>query len=274
VIHVLTISLVAMLAMSMFCTWYVYSQGGTLDDEAAGWSTDLMLGLAGLTMALNSRIVSWSPFTYFYIGTAIAYGLGGIGHYLEDLTSVVGRIAYYTIFTAAYGGDWLRSTYGYGMPQSWVRTAQRCFAGLTMLAITICAIATLVLTFKGDTKEEIDTSFWGKAYVNVRIMFAYVEASGSLVWYAGTWEHTGKWGIIATSFNVTSWVVVKYLPLYFARWKFESEITYLVYHLMQYVVLWALYTLHTLRETRTEDKGENKDGREISKPHDNSSDWA
>merc|ERR1712151_474880 len=64
----------------------------------------------------------------------------------------------------------------------------------------------------------------------------------------------------------TSWVVVKYLPLYFAKWKFESEITYLVYHLMQYVVLWALYTLHSLHGTRTEQRSETRmDAKSISR---------
>merc|ERR1712151_865250 len=91
---------------------------------------------------------------------------------------------------------------------------------------------------------------------------------GSLVWYAGTWEHTGKWGVIATSFNVASWVVVKYLPLYFAKRGFQSEIAYFVYHMMQYVVLWALYTLN---ETQTGPKNANGEGCGSTDPDDGSS---
>ena len=152
-------------------------------------------------------------FAIFYIGTAMAYGLGAIAHFLEDSTGAVGLTAYYVIMTLAFGGDALRSACGYGLQWSRVVKGQCIFSGLTFGCLCLAAFCTLRKLLEGHPASEVKESFLGLAYKSTQIGMGFVEMSGSLVWYHAVRFDLGPWSMIPTAMNVSAWLLVKLLPM-------------------------------------------------------------
>eukprot|EP00933_Yihiella_yeosuensis_P004592 TRINITY_DN10896_c0_g1_i1.p1 TRINITY_DN10896_c0_g1~~TRINITY_DN10896_c0_g1_i1.p1 ORF type:complete len:271 (+),score=21.24 TRINITY_DN10896_c0_g1_i1:35-814(+) len=190
---------------------YVVDEGDLdLEDKAGGWAGDFLLALAALLFALSSKILVPDKFVTFYLGTAAAYGLGGAGHFLEDNTTPVGLTAYFVIMTLAFGGDALRSGYGYALDAdlSTVRI-QKAFTAITFLGLCLAAAANLQALLHGVPATRLKGELLGRAYVSFQIGMGFVEITGSLVWYKESHKEVGVWGLIAACANISAWLLVR-----------------------------------------------------------------
>ena len=113
----------------------------------------------------------------FYVGTAMAYGLGAVAHFLEDSTGAAGLTAYYVIMTLAFGGDALRSAYGYALPWSSLVKGQCIFSLLTFSCLCLAAAATLRRLLQGHSASEVKESPLGLAYKSTQIGMGFVSSN-------------------------------------------------------------------------------------------------
>jgi len=245
----MTALLVTMVGLSMS---YVYELDddfdGDLNDKAGGWAQDLLLALTATLFVLSSHFVVRDSFAIFYIGTAMAYGLGAIAHFLEDSTGAVGLTAYYVIMTLAFGGDALRSACGYGLQWSRVVKGQCIFSGLTFGCLCLAAFCTLRKLLEGHPASEVKESFLGLAYKSTQIGMGFVEMSGSLVWYHAVRFDLGPWSMIPTAMNVSAWLLVKFQPVFHEALGIKTTISHQLAHYMQVVVIWFLHTINLRKE--------------------------
>lgn len=227
------------------CLSYIWvadvDSDGDLNDKAGGWATDFALALAAMLFAASSRLVAEDRFFVFYLGTAIAYGLGGAAHFLEDCTGA-GLVAYYVLMTLAFGGDALRSAFGYALPRTRPVLVQRGFTFVVFCALCLSAAGSLELLLSAVPSALVRASPVGRAYQCAQIGMAFVEVTGSLVWL---WESPGRGllPIMGASINIASWIVVKFLPPLFASRGITSTVAHSWSHYMQFAVIWVLQSI-------------------------------
>ena len=178
----------------------------------------------------------------------MAYGLGAIAHFLEDSTGAAGLTAYYVIMTLAFGGDALRSAYGYGLSWSSLVKGQCVFTGLTFGCLSLAAAATLRKLLQGHPASEVKESPLGLAYKSTQIGMGFVEMSGSLVWYYSVRFDLGPWSMIPTAMNVSAWLLVKFQPVFHEALGIKTTISHQLAHYMQVVVIWFLHTINLRKE--------------------------
>ncbi|CAJ1355296.1 unnamed protein product [Effrenium voratum] len=232
----MTALLATMVGLSMS---YIYELDddldGDLNDKAGGWAQDLLLALTSLLFVLSSQVVVKDTFLIFYVGTAMAYGLGAIAHFLEDSTGAAGLTAYYVIMTLAFGGDALRSALGYGLKWSSLVKCQCIFAALIFGCLCASAFATLWKLLHGHPASEVRESHLGLAYKSTQIGMGFVEMSGSMVWYHSVRLELGPWSMIPAAMNVSAWLLVKFQPLFHAALGIKTTISHQLAHYMQAV---------------------------------------
>jgi len=243
------LSLSALFAYVM--CYYAHRYSGRMaegEDTGGGWAGDFMLFAVAVSFIASSHFVISDPYVVFYWGTAIAYGLGGLGHFLEGSDSASMTVGYYISMTLAFGGDAIRAGWGYALPESPAVTAQRVFSLVVYAALCVFALwnLKLVLTLDMPT-EDLAASLAGKMYKATQIMMGVVEACGSIVWYDATRHNPqGKsLRLVATATNVSAWTVVKIMPLMFAREGISTTVAHRLSHYCQYVIMWIMLTLTT-----------------------------
>lgn len=238
--------------MSAFSISYIYEldddRDGDLNDKAGGWAQDLLLALAAGLFVASSKLVVEDTFTIFYIGTLMAYGLGAVAHFLEDSKGAAGLTAYYVVMTLAFGGDALRSAYGYGLEWSPLVRWQRSFTLLTFSCLCVLAAATLQKLLQGCPAIEVRESLLGAAYKSAQVGMGFVEMSGSIVWYHTVRLELGPWSGIPAAVNVSAWLLVKFAPLFYEALHIKTTIAHQLAHYMQIVVLWCLHSINLRRE--------------------------
>lgn len=231
-----------------FSCAYIYEldddRDGDLNDKAGGWAQDMLLALTALLFVLSSRLVVEDRYWLFYIGTAMAYGLGGGAHFLEDSTSATGLTAYYIIMTLAFGGDALRSTYGYGLPPSLSVKVHRGFTLITFGCLCIAATATLHKLLQGYPAGKLTESSLGLVYKSSQVGMGFVEMSGSIVWYHDMRFEIGPWALFPTAMNVSAWMLVKFQPVFHQAFDIKTTISHQLAHYMQVVVIWSLHSIN------------------------------
>jgi len=83
----------------------------------------------------------------------------------------------------------------------------------------------------------------GLGYKATQIGMAFVEISGSVLWFGETRRSTGHWGLLASCANVASWLLVKFLPIAFEQYEVSTTVAHRLSHILQYVVIWSLKTI-------------------------------
>mmetsp|Transcript_9917 Transcript_9917/g.23064 ORF Transcript_9917/g.23064 Transcript_9917/m.23064 type:complete len:300 (-) Transcript_9917:181-1080(-) len=253
------VTMMAMLAtMVGFSMSYVYEldddMDGDLNDKAGGWAQDLLLALTAVLFVVSSRLVVQDCYVIFYVGTAAAYGLGAVAHFLEDATGAIGLSSYYIIMTLAFGGDALRSGWGYGLNWSSLVKWQRIFTLMTFGCLCIAAGATLQKLLQGHPASEVKESPLGLAYKSTQIGMGFVEMSGSLVWFHAVRFDLGPWAMIPTAMNVSAWLLVKFQPLFHSAIGIQTTISHQLAHYMQVIVIWFLHSINLRREFGSQGK--------------------
>jgi len=221
---------------------------GDLNDKAGGWAQDMLLAMLAVLFLLSSRLVVEDRYWLFYAGTAVAYGLGGAAHFLEDSTSATGLTAYYAVMTLAFGGDALRSSYGYGLPPSPHVKWQCAFTALTFGCLCVTASATLLALLQGCPASRLQQSPLGLAYKSAQIGMGFVEMSGSVVWFHAVRLDIGPWSLFPTAMNVSAWLLVKFQPVFHQQLHIKTTVSHQLAHYMQVVVIWCLQTINLRRE--------------------------
>lgn len=228
------------------CLSYVWAadsdHDGNLNDKAGGWATDFVLALAAVLFGLSTKLVAEDRFVVFYLGTALAYGLGGAGHFYEG-SEGSGGVAYYTLMTLAFGGDALRSAYGYALPSSRAVFMQRCFTAVVFGVLCVSAVGSLKMISDGTASHQVQKSATGRAYLAAQVCMAFVEASGSLVWLLDTPAADDRLPLIGASVNISSWMLVKFVPPVFAQQGISTTVAHRWSHYMQFILIFLLHTM-------------------------------
>jgi len=255
--YVVALATLALSLMLSFSLAYIYVADDDNElffyDQAGGWSQDVLLAIAALLFALSSRVVAEDEYVTFYLGTAVAYGFGGAGHFLEDSTSPAGLTGYYLLMTLAFGGDAVRAAYGYALPSTPRVDALRGFAKASFVIVCIAAALSLRLLTLGMSAAEVLDSYTGLAWRGSQMLMGVVEIGGSVAWVLATYRANGLWSVLGASANISGWVVVKFVPTAFQQYGVVSSVAHRLAHYMQYLLLWTLHSLALRRALRSKD---------------------
>jgi len=244
---VLSMAALLLCVMWQYSEWYV---GRMTDgeDTGGGWAGDFLILVVAVSFIISSKHVVSDKYVIFYWGTAVAYGLGGVGHFLEGSSDASMVIGYYISMTLAFGGDAVRAGWGYALPSSPAVMAQRVFTFCAYGALCAFALWNLKLVLVDDTsKEDLAVSTAGRMYKATQILMGVVEASGSIVWYGITRPQLeGRpLRLVATAINVAAWTLVKTMPLMFAKQGITTTVAHRLPHYCQYIIMWVMHTLTT-----------------------------
>lgn len=226
-----------------------------IEKDVGTWSGDMFVALAAILFVISSCLVCPDEYVHFYVGTAIAFGLGGVGHFLEGATGSKDLICYYFVMTVAFGGDAYRSTRGYAFKKiTWYVMAHRVFTIIVFTSMCIVTSITLFQLLTGDPVTTVESSFLVRAYAG-RIQFgmAIVEVGGSITWFAQDHAELGWWGIVGAGANTASWTLLKTQPFFFSRFGMVDKTTVLhrLDHYLQYLTLWSLQVLSLRKKIKS-----------------------
>jgi hypothetical protein len=219
------------------------------DDSPSGWATDFSVAIASLSFVASSTLVRRERHVDFFLGTFVAHGLGGAGHFLSSSASAGGLTAHYLVMTLAFGGTAYRSGVGWVLtPSRSVRAFQLC-VGSTMVAMVCASVACGVHAYGvGATSYvQLSHSTSGVAYTLMCALMAACDVAGSVLWYVQRCPELPRFALVALVANVVAWPLVRLGDSLSVHPSLDGW-THRVAHYCQYLVIWTLHTAYLPRE--------------------------
>ena len=220
------------------------------NDNGGGWATDFLLGINAISFMLSNYYILEDKYNLFYLGTAIAYTMGGIAHLLESYKRKY-ILWYYTAMTLGISGNIVRSNYGYQ-----ITTSNKYITINTILSVIILGM--LYLSNLGMCYIlKIDDSMLYKSntlyllemiYFYGYKCFAIIEIVGSLIWYSNIENRYRNWCIIACGLNISNWLLLRTFPIikYICIITVDSSVIFRLSHYKQFIIIWILHSINLL----------------------------